>query len=149
MTEAQVEEHFPRHILLAAAGLLAVAILAAGFGRVTQIGIVRVDDSTPWKSTRMRFEDRPDGAVVVIDAASGMESARFESGEGGFLRGVLRSLARERAASGIGAEPPFELTQFEDGHLSLRDVATDRRIEIDAFGPDNAETFRRLLEDAR
>lgn len=143
-----VEQTFPRGVLIAAGLLLAFAIVAAGFGRTTRIGTVALDESTAFESVRVRFEDRADGAVVVLDGATGAERARIAAGEGGFLRGVLRGLARERAQSGIGSTPPFELTRWQDGRLSLEDLATGRRIEIDAFGPDNVASFRRLLASA-
>ncbi|MFO0690322.1 MAG: photosynthetic complex assembly protein PuhC [Myxococcota bacterium] len=142
---AQAEQTFPRGVLIASALLLAFVIAAAGFGRATRIGTVALDESVAWESIRIRFEDRTDGAVVVLDDATGAERARIAAGEGGFVRGVLRGLARERALSGIGSAPPFELTRWQDGRLSLTDLATGRRIEIDAFGPDNVASFRRLL----
>jgi len=148
MDGEQTEQTFPRGVLIAAALLLAFAIVAAGFGRTTRIGTVHLDESAAWESVRVRFEDRPDGAVVVLDEATGEQRARIAAGEGGFLRGVLRGLARERAQSGIGSTPPFELTRWQDGRLSLQDLATGRRIEIDAFGPDNVASFRRLLASA-
>ncbi len=43
----------------------------------------------------LRFEDRADGSIAVIDAATGGMLERVH-GEQGFLRGALRALARER-----------------------------------------------------
>ena len=147
MSEYHFDEPFPRRMLVTAGLMIAFAIAAAGFGRATHVGTVSVAESKAWQSIRVRFEDRPDGAIVMLDA-SGSERARVPAGQGGFVRGVLRSLARERAQSGIGAGPAFELTRWQDGRLSLQDLATGRRIEIDAFGPTNAASFRTLLDSA-
>jgi putative photosynthetic complex assembly protein len=149
MNDYHFDEPFPRTMLVTAGLMIAFAIGAAGFGRATHIGTVSVAESQAWQSIRVRFEDRPDGAIVMLDEASGDERARLAAGQGGFVRGVLRSLARERAQSGIDAGPPFELTRWQDGRLSLQDLATGRRIEIDAFGPDNAASFRNLLDSAQ
>ena len=59
-------------------------------------------------------------------------------GTNGFLRGVLRGLARERKLERSAIEPPFRLTRWADGRLSLEDPATGRRIDdLEAFGPTN------------
>jgi putative photosynthetic complex assembly protein len=92
----------------------------------------------------LRFEDRPDGSVAVIDAARGIELERVQ-GEAGFLRGTLRALVRERQRRGLGPEQPFRLVAAQDGRLSLADPATGERIALDSFGPTNAAVFGRLL----
>ena len=71
----------------------------------------------------LRFEDRANGAVAVIDPRTGEKVAAFE-GEQGFVRGALRALARHRKARGIGSEEPFELQVKPDGALTLLDPAT-------------------------
>ncbi len=40
------------------------------------------------------------------------------------------------------ASPPFTLTRWRDGTLSLADEATGRRIDLDAFGPTQAASLR-------
>jgi putative photosynthetic complex assembly protein len=93
---------------------------------------------------QLRFEDRPDGAVAVIDADSGRLLDTLQ-GEQGFLRGALRALARERRLRAVGAEPPFELSARSDGRLTLTDPSTGQRLDLEAFGPTNAGVFARLL----
>ena len=65
---------------------------------------------------------------------------------GGFIRGVLRGVARDRKMRGIGAQPPFALTLWRDGSLSLTDTATGREVELGGFGADNRAVFVALLE---
>ena len=56
---------------------------------------MRAPDAPTIAMRALRFEDRPDGSVAVIDARSGRQIERVQ-GEAGFLRGALRALARER-----------------------------------------------------
>lgn len=104
---------------------------------------------SPVTGRRLTFADLSDGSVRISDADSGSELALIvtETKGGGFVRGVMRGLARERRMQGIGAAPPFALTLWEDGSLSLKDEATGRMIELGAFGPDNRATFIALLPE--
>ena len=91
----------------------------------------------------LRFEDRPNGDIAVLDATTQREVARFQ-GEQGFLRGSLRALARERQRSGMGPQAPFELTGHVDGRVTLRDTVTGQRIALESFGPTNSAVFAQL-----
>ncbi len=95
-----------------------------------------------WQQT-LRFEDRPSGAVAVLDAASGKEIAQFQ-GEQGFLRGTLRAMARERHSRGLGSEAPFLLMGHVDGRVTLRDTATGERLNLESFGPTNSAVYSQL-----
>lgn len=96
----------------------------------------------------LHFEDSPDGQVLVRDAASGREIARY-AGEQGFVRGALRVLTRERARRGIGAQPPFLLVGHGPSRLMLADPATGERIHLESFGPANVAVFAQLREAGR
>jgi putative photosynthetic complex assembly protein len=103
-----------------------------------------------WMASRqLQFTDRPDGAVLVTDAERGDSVGIVAPGTGGFVRGTLRGLTRERQLRHIGRETPFELVQAADGRLVLIDPATSTSIELAAFGPTNAEAFRAFLPGAR
>jgi putative photosynthetic complex assembly protein len=133
---------------LFAAGLLVVATLAAVAAlRYTGAPTVAEAPSPVLVARELRFQDRSDGAVVVIDVQHAERSRVLEPGTGtdGFLRATLRTLARERKRQGIGAEPPFRLSALADGRLILEDPSTGRHVDLEAFGPTNAERFARLL----
>ena len=66
-------------------------------------------------------------------------------GSNGFIRVVLRGLARERKLGDIGPQPPFRLTRFVNGQITLTDTSTGKQIDLDAFGSTNAEAFARLM----
>ena len=93
----------------------------------------------------VHFDDVSDGSVVIRDAQNNQVLARFPVAEGGFVRGSIRALARERRQEGQGREAPFRLASWADGQLTLDDAATGRRIDLTAFGATNAGVFLRLL----
>ncbi|MFK7890027.1 MAG: photosynthetic complex assembly protein PuhC [Granulosicoccus sp.] len=97
------------------------------------------------ESQKLRFVDLNKGMVSVIDANNNREILRLHYGEDGFMRSVMRGMAQERKSLGLGPEVPFELTVWDDGLVSLIDPATQRRVELSAFGKDNLAAFTRLL----
>ncbi|MFN7752217.1 MAG: photosynthetic complex assembly protein PuhC [Pseudomonadota bacterium] len=133
----------PGGALVAVGIVLAVAVTAVGYARLTGLE-VREPDARAVAIRDLRFEDGADGSVVVIDAASGAQVERI-AGEQGFLRGALRALARERRMRGQGAAQPFQLIARADGRLTLADPVTGHRIDLESFGPANAGVFARLL----
>ncbi len=99
----------------------------------------------PLSERSVRFEDGADGSVIIRDAENNLVLARFPVAEGGFVRGSLRALTRERRQEGQGREAPFRVAAWADGQVTLDDLATKRRIDLTAFGATNAEVFSRLL----
>ena len=93
----------------------------------------------------LRFADRSDGGIDVVDAATQARVDAVAPGSNGFVRGALRGLAQERKRRGLGDDVPFELSAHAGGALVLADPATGRRIELASFGPANAGAFARWL----
>ncbi len=129
---------------LAAAGALVLASLVAVAVVRQSGGPIGRPDAAAVAARELRFEDRPDGGIAVLDATSGALIETVQ-GEAGFVRGALRGLARERRRAGIGTLPPFRLVARADGRLTLSDPSTGQRIDLEAFGPTNAAAFARLL----
>ena len=98
------------------------------------------------QQAQLRFEDRSDGAVLIYDALDGRLTYTVPPGTNGFLRGVMRGLVRDRRADHIGSTPPFRLTRWADGRLSLDDPSTGRHIDLEVFGPMNAGAFAAILQ---
>ncbi len=140
---------FPRGALFGAAGLVALALAAAALGRWAGPGSGVMPEGTRVESRDLRFADRGDGAVVISEARSGRVVDVIAPGTNGFLRSVMRGLARDRKRQELGPEPAFRLTRWADGRISLDDEATGRRIDLGAFGPTNAEAFAHVLTAAR
>jgi putative photosynthetic complex assembly protein len=148
VSERASVQHFPRGVLIAAGLMLTFAILAAGAGRLTGAGLLQQPTAAPVEVRELRFEDGADGSVAVLDAASGALVATLAPGTNGFIRGVLRGLARDRRLADIGMAAPFVLTLWQDGRLSLADPATGRFIDLGAFGTTSLDAFARLVDAA-
>ncbi len=139
-------DRIPRAAILGAAGLVVVTILAAAGARLTGMGTVEVPSSSAVETRELVFEDAADGSVVVRGPADGDVLHVVQPGTNGFLRGVLRGLARDRKLRGIGPEPAFVLTRWADGRLTLEDPETGRRLYLGPFGSENVQVFVNLLQ---
>lgn len=146
MSEGNRAPSFPRGVLFGAGALLAFVLILVAVARIGGFMSSAPPAAPAVASVDLRFEDHADGSVGVYRAGETEAFVRFEPGHGGFVRGVLRGLARERRQHDVGAGPPFRLTQFDDGRLALEDLGTGRVIELTAFGPTNAQTFAALLD---
>lgn len=144
----------PRGTLVVAGAMVAFALTATTMVRITgtppaasPVALRAQEKVAPLAERVLRFRDRADGAVVIDDVVTGRTAAVIAPGEQtGFIRGVMRGLARDRHMRGIGAEPPFRLTAWANGQLSLTDTATGRTIELSSFGATNRATFAALLQ---
>ena len=135
----------PRGALPAAIALVLFVLLATLIASRTEPTLRSVQDS-PLSTHQLVFHDRSDGAVVVTFPGAQLERRIvLAPGTHNFIRGVMRGLARDRRARGVGAEAVFQLTQWRDGRLELADPATGRRIPLESFGPTNLAEFRALI----
>lgn len=143
-------EPFPRWTLVAAALLIALSITGAGVARHQRLAAEAeaVAVAPPLAARDLHFADTAVGAVEIYDAQSARLVYVAEPGTNGFIRGVMRSMARDRRVRGIGQEPAFRLAEWPDGRLTLEDLATGKMIELSAFGGDNRAAFHRLLGGA-
>jgi putative photosynthetic complex assembly protein len=135
------------YIAFLIAALLAVVVLLVA--NYVQSGKLehQADADVIAKKT-LHFKDLPSGAVGVISADSGQMIAQVE-GQAGFVRGILRALARDRRIRQISNDDAFELASHSDGRLTLIDLATNHRIDLESFGKDNAAEFAAFLNSAR
>ena len=112
--------------------------------RQSALPIAHPETPVEWHMA-LRFEDGPQGEVLVLDARDNQEITRFE-GEQGFLRGTLRALIRERKRRDLGSVDPFYLQGHQDGRMTLRDPGTGTRIPLDSFGPSQLALFLPLRD---
>ena len=145
MSAAIQEPLVPRAWILAAIGLVVFALTSVTAVRLTGVGGTRMTLPAAVESRDLQFEDGKDGAVLVYDARDKSLVDVIQPGTNGFVRVVLRGLARERRLGDIGKQPPFRLTRFTNGQLTLEDTATSKQIDLVAFGSSNAEAFARLM----
>ncbi len=134
--------------LAMAMGCLCLAALAvAAFGRLTGVGVQQLPQSEAVVSRDLRFLDGGGGAIIVQDAAGDALVHRFQPGEGGFVRTVMRGLAHERMRRGGDSATPFRLTLRADKRLTISDPVSGREIILDSFGGPNRDVFARLLPE--
>lgn len=133
---------------LVAASLALTSLVTLGFFERQAIpSETRADAGVEASATRsLQFYDEADGTVRVEDAASGVVIERFGPGTGGFVRTSLRGLVYQRRINGLGRTQAFELTEWDNGMLTLLDPATGESVELHSFGAGNRQTFANFLE---
>ncbi len=134
----------PRRAVLGAFAALGLTLAGAAAVRLSGAPI-REPDARTVALRELRFADRPDGGIAVIDALSGT-TLDVVHGEQGFLRGTLRGLVRERKRRGVTSAAPMQLIARADGRMTLADASTGERIELESFGPSNVAVYARWLE---
>jgi putative photosynthetic complex assembly protein len=140
---------FPRGALLGAACLMTATIAAATVAHNYDIGATHLTLGTVAQSRDLVFSDTDNGSVRVTDASTGREVDVLEPGRSGFVRVVLRGLARDRQLAGLGAELPFRLSRYTDGRTLLEDHSTGQSVTLRAFGNDNAQAFEPLFDKGK
>ena len=135
----------PQGALIGAAILIVTALLMVGAVRLSGTQPAQPDPSPMVAQVEVSFEDRADGAVLLFLKPQNKPMGQLAPGTNGFVRGVLRGLARERRAEKIGPQAPFRLTRWADGRLSLDDPATSRHVDLEVFGPTNAGAFATIF----
>jgi len=133
----------PRRALIGIGSGLALCLAGVVAFRVAGYS-TREPDAAAIDERHLRFVDRSDGGIDVVDAKTAVVIDTVH-GEQGFLRGTLRGLARERRRSGLGADAPLVLVARADGRLTLTDPLTGQRIDLESFGPTNAAVYARWM----
>ncbi len=136
----------PKTALLAMAALAVASVGIAAFGRLTGVGTTGTGAGRVISAVELRFDDLPAGNVLVR-RADGTPIETLDAATNGFVRGALRSVARDRKRLAIGPEIPFRIERRDNGRVMLSDPATGERIALDAFGVTNAGVFARYLPD--
>ncbi len=133
---------FPRLPLFAALGLVGFALALAVFGKLTDIGTVRMQFGEPVAIRDIMIVNDAERAAIV-DERSGQAIAEVQNE--GFVFGVIRGLERVRLTRNVPADQPYRLIKWQNGWVSLSDTATGERIYLNAFGPDNVAAFEQYL----
>lgn len=132
--------------LLGALGVVIFALLlvvGSVLGGVKPVGFA----NSPVVTERsLLFRDGANGEVLVFDAKSRKHLAKFEKGEGAFVRISMRGMARQRINRELDMMSPYQLIKTENGNLYIRDPQSDHKIRINAFGPIATQSFNQFLE---
>jgi putative photosynthetic complex assembly protein len=156
MTVIPTHDHtIPQVALRGGIAIVLLALATATFARLTDIGTVRVAPVVAATESRdLIFDIRRDGSVAVLDANATTASPLHvvpATGNEGFVRVALQTFVRDRTAAGIKENVPFRLMRQHSSdayatRLWLEDLATHRRLTLDAFGSGNAKVFAKFLD---
>lgn len=137
---------FPRLPLFAVGGVIGFTLLAVALVRISGIDTSQVPaDAVALETRELRFVDNADGAVLVRRVPDDRVVKILEPGTNSFIRGVLRSINRERRRQNIDIYEPYRLTRWDDGRLSLHDPTTGELVDLGAFGKTQLDAFTVLL----
>lgn len=142
---ASLQAKLPIAPLVAMAALVLSCLVGVSAVRLSGMSAQQQADAATLSTRQLRFEDRDDGGIAVLDAVNGALLTTVAPGTNGFLRSTMRGLVRERKRQGLGPELPFDLLGRIDGRLTLLDPGTGRRVDLESFGTTNSAVFARLL----
>jgi putative photosynthetic complex assembly protein len=142
------KEKFPTVALYAAGVIIVLSIGAAAIARYDAVQHP-VDTTTIQEPVAsfvdLTFDDQDDGSVLIKDAATAQTILILKPGEDAFIRAVIRGFVRDRTARKLGRDVPFRIYRLVDTRLVVEDRATNRRVNLRAFGPTQQAAFARLL----
>ena len=147
--EAIDAKPFPRGMLIAVAAMVGLSMLFAASASLWDFGATRIEYAPVTESRDLVFKDLQNGSVGVADAVRSEQIAEVKPGQDGFVRVVMRSMARDRAVRGVSADVAFRLARHADGTLSLTDMATGEVVMLNAFGAMNTKAFEPFLAMGR
>lgn len=145
MTSHHHEQKVPRGALVGAACLIALTIGLAAVARGAREPEV-ASSSADSVTVELRFVDRPDGSVAVVDAESGDQVMTVAAQSNGFVRGVLRGMFRTRKLEELDRAAAFRLTRAADGALVLDDPLSGRVVDLRSFGTTNYQAFATMFD---
>jgi putative photosynthetic complex assembly protein len=145
VSEVFGQRPFPRGVLIAVASLLGFIIVMISIARLTGMKMDQADVTPEVQAREIKFQDVPDGGLAVYDVNTSELITTLPPGEGGFIRGVLRTMERQRKGYHATLAEPFHLARREGGDITLRDPITNIQLELKAFGVTNAAAFAVLL----
>lgn len=132
--------------LIAVTGIISLTLAIVTFSSLTNTGRVIAPSVDVAAERRLVITDTDNGAIAIYDADTDRLLGHYESGEGGFARTAIRALAFTRHNHNIPNAKPLSLQQAANERLYLVDPETGRSVDLNAFGPANADQFRQWLE---
>ena len=140
------DELVPRVLVRAVLALLLAVLSLVTIAVITDRPLESTPPAGEILSERALFlSGNASGAALVLDM-NGSVLADFPADKGGFVAGIERVIARERAKIAADPKAPVMLRLREGNRLSLYDPETNWSAELMGFGADNLRTFARLLE---
>jgi putative photosynthetic complex assembly protein len=145
MSDPFGNQGIPRPALYALAGLVVFSLMAVVVAQAFGFKAGQPLPDSVVEQRDLRFSDGEAGLVYIWDVSQDAMIGSIAPGTENFIRGVLRGFARDRRSRSLDRLTPFRLARHSDGRLTIEDLATGRRVDLQAFGPTNLGAFERLL----
>jgi putative photosynthetic complex assembly protein len=140
------DQMIPRVLIRGLLALVLATLAIATFARVTDRPLVSTPPVSPLKAEAALILDaNATTGEAQVFTADGTLLIALDAEDGGFIAGVQRVIARERAKHRITQNAPVLLQAFENGRMAITDPATGFSADLMGFGATNAEAFARLL----
>ncbi|MEL7252591.1 MAG: photosynthetic complex assembly protein PuhC [Pseudomonadota bacterium] len=140
------DEKIPTALLRGILVLLGLVLTLVFYASITDRPLVAQPPDGAIVSERIIYlQGTPTGAARVLDA-DGSVIAQYSTGEGGFVSTIDRVIRRERLRNGVSNDGVLHVRMREGERLSIFDPATQREIELEAFGRDNIAKFAALVQ---
>ncbi|MCZ8260212.1 MAG: photosynthetic complex assembly protein PuhC [Beijerinckiaceae bacterium] len=140
---------FPGWFLAGAGGLMALALVSAGIGRYQK----SVNGPAPMlpvvAEVSIRFDGQQDGSMLIRRLPDDRVIEHLPTDGSGFMRGIHRSLNRDRAMRQLDPAAPYLLVRRTNGRQAVIDPLSGERIELDGFGPSHSQHVGRLIDQGQ
>ena len=135
----------PKVPLGLAVGLVIMVIALAASASLYGHGAVRTPPIQVQSQHSVRLVADPSGDVLVYDGATNVLTRRVPAEHSGFLRGLLRVIARRRMIAHAPEDAPITVVRGVDGTIELSDPSSGLEVPVTSFGPTQVETIASLL----
>lgn len=146
MGDTSSKPGFPRWFLVSVGALLLTSVVTVGLSRLTGFGVSRVSEARVTASVAIWFDPQSDNSMLVRRSPDDATLAVLASDGGGFMRGVARSLLRQRQLNNTDKTLPFTLSQRDNQRFFILDPHSGAKMELDGFGPSNTLSVDRVLK---
>ena len=139
----------PRPIIVGGSALMVAAVVLCAVAHATGVGVTASPAPVAVASRDLVFTETDDGLLRVADAGrDGREVTRFDAGDGGFIRAMVRGLTRNRTRYGEPAVGAFRVSRDAEGGIWLQDLGTHQNVDLRAFGPTQVQAFAQFVAPA-
>lgn len=149
MTQTRQASVFPRWFLIGAGSLMALAIVSAAIGRQQKLTAGPASQPPVVAQVSIRFDAQTDGSLLIRRLPDDRVIERLPSDGSGFMRGIHRSLNRDRLMRQLAPGAPYTLVRRANGRLAVIDPLSGERIELDGFGPSHSLHVGRLIDQGQ
>ncbi len=140
---------FPGWFLAGAGGLMAVALVSAGIGRYQKSVNGPPKLAPVVAEISIRFEAQRDGSMLIRMVPEDRVIEHLPIDGSGFMRGIHRSLNRDRAMRQLDRDAPYALVRRANGRHAVIDPLSGEKIELDGFGPSHSLHVSQLVDQGQ